>query len=85
MSGQSGKLVAGVVVLHLLCCGLPLLFAAGAFAGSGALLGSGMLVAVGVAGLATAAVVAVGRARRGSDPQCCAPEPATGFVESGRR
>lgn len=71
MSGQGGKLVAGFVVLHVLCCGLPLLIAAGAFTGAGALLGSGALVAAGLLVMALAVGVAVRRAGRAGDADCC--------------
>lgn len=71
MSGQGGKLVAGFVVLHVLCCGLPLLIAAGAFTGAGALLGSGALVGAGLLAAAVAVVVAVRRDRRATDANCC--------------
>jgi hypothetical protein len=68
-----GRLVTGFVVLHVLCCGLPVLIAAGTFAGFGALLGSGLFIGVGVAVLTGAVALAVPRLRRSSDPQCCAP------------
>jgi hypothetical protein len=71
MSGQSGKLLAGFVVLHVLCCGLLLLGGAGALTAAGALLGNSALVAAGL--VAVVAVVAVGlwRSRRGSGDDCC--------------
>jgi hypothetical protein len=86
MSKQSGQLVAGFVVLHVLCCGLPLLIAAGAFTGFGAVFGNGLLLAVGAALLAVAVAAAVRRARRGSEARCC-PSSARprDFSESGRR
>ncbi|MDP9435028.1 MAG: hypothetical protein M3P93_07475, partial [Actinomycetota bacterium] len=71
MSGQGGKLVAGFVVLHVLCCGLPLLIAAGAFTGAGAVLGNGPLVAAGLLALLAALAVAVRRGRRSTDDDCC--------------
>jgi uncharacterized membrane protein len=79
----SGKLLGGLAVLHVLCCGLPLLIAAGAFAGFGAVLGNGLLVATGVAALAVA--FAVRRVRRGSDAACCAADAMPqGLIDSGR-
>jgi predicted lipid-binding transport protein (Tim44 family) len=71
MSGQGGKLVAGFVALHVLCCGLPLLIAAGAFTGAGALLGNGTLLAAGLLAVLAAAAFAVRRSRRPSDDDCC--------------
>lgn len=65
MSSQRGRLLAGFVALHLLCCGLPLLIAAGAFTGAGAALGSSTLVAAGAAAAVAAVLVAVRRARSG--------------------
>ncbi|MEX2658304.1 MAG: hypothetical protein WD232_01305 [Acidimicrobiales bacterium] len=35
MTRQGGKLFAGFVGFHVLCCGLPLLIATGAFTGGG--------------------------------------------------
>jgi membrane protein implicated in regulation of membrane protease activity len=72
--------------VHVLCCGLPLLIAAGAFTGLGAVLGNGLLFAVGSAILAVALAAAVRRARRGSDAQCC-PSSARpqDVTASGRR
>jgi hypothetical protein len=71
MSGQGGKLLAGFVALHVLCCGLLLLGGAGALTAAGALLGNGALVAAGL--VAVLAVVAVGlwRSRRASGDDCC--------------
>ena len=71
MSGQGGKLVAGFVVLHVLCCGVPLLLAAGAFTGAGAVLGNGALVAAGLLAVLAAVAVAVGRIRRAGQDDCC--------------
>jgi hypothetical protein len=86
MSGQTGKLVAGFVVLHVLCCGLPLLIAAGAFTGFGAALGNGTWVAVGIVALAVAVLGWTRRARRSNDVECCAPAAsAKRLIESGRR
>jgi predicted lipid-binding transport protein (Tim44 family) len=73
MSGQGGKLVAGFVALHVLCCGLPLLIAAGAFTGAGALLGNGTLLAAGLLAVLAAAAFAVRRSRRLSDDCCHTP------------
>ncbi len=84
MSGQGGRVLAGFVVLHLLCCGVPLLIAAGAFTGAGAAMGSTTLLAVGVA----AAAVAVRRARRApgtADSDCCAVQPDDERVATGER
>jgi hypothetical protein len=88
MSGQGGKLLAGFVVLHVLCCGLPLLIAAGAFTGAGAILGNGALVAAGLVASAVAVAVAVRRGRRAADGDCCstnASDTANTRALSGQR
>lgn len=88
MSGQGGRLLAGFVVLHVLCCGLPLLIAAGAYTGAGAALGSTTLVAVGVAAAAAAILFAVRRARGGrqaTDRDCCDVQPADDRLPTGER
>jgi membrane protein implicated in regulation of membrane protease activity len=89
MSGRGGRVLAGFVVLHLLCCGLPLLIAAGAFTGAGAAaLGSTTLVAMGVAAAVVAVLFAVRRARsgRGSvDGDCCDVRPDDERVATGER
>jgi predicted lipid-binding transport protein (Tim44 family) len=69
MSGQGGKLLAGFVALHVLCCGLPLLIAAGAFTGAGAVLGNGTLLAAGLLAVLAAVAFAARRSRRPDD--CC--------------
>lgn len=61
--GRGGQLAVGFVLLHVLCCGLPLLLAAGAFGGVGALLGSPLLLAVGAVAVLAAVVPAVVRMR----------------------
>jgi hypothetical protein len=86
MSGQRNRLIAGFVVLHVLCCGLPLLIAAGAFTGLGAVLGNGTWATVGIVTLAAAVLVRVRRAERSNDAACCAPAASVkGLMESGRR
>lgn len=69
--GRGGRLLTGFVLLHVLCCGLPLLIAAGAFTGAGAVLGSGALVAAGLLAVLAAVAVAVRRARRAGQDDCC--------------
>jgi hypothetical protein len=71
VSAQGGKLITGFVVLHVLCCGLPLLIAAGAFTGAGALLGNGALVAAGLLAVLAAVAFAVRRGRRAPGEDCC--------------
>jgi O-antigen/teichoic acid export membrane protein len=88
MSGQGGRLLTGFVVLNILCCGLPLLIAAGAFTGAGAALGSAALVAVGATAAAVAVLFAVWRARGGRgavDGDCCDVQPGADRVPTGRR
>ncbi len=75
--GNGGKLLAGLAVLPILCCGLPLLIGAGVFTGASALLGSGALVAVGLVALLMAVVVAVRRSPRGADADCCRTSDAS--------
>ena len=85
MSGRGGKLLAGFVVLHVLCCGLPLLIAAGAFAGAGALLDSGALVAVGLLGVLATVGLAVRRSRRASHADCCAVRESVSGADADAR
>jgi hypothetical protein len=85
MSGQGGKLVAGFVVLHVLCCGLPLLLAAGAFTGAGAVLGNGALVAAGVLAVLAAVAVAGRRGRRAGQEDCCSVSDTEAPTMSGQR
>jgi hypothetical protein len=76
-SGNGGKLLAGLAVLPILCCGLPLLIGAGVFAGAGALLGSGTLVAVGLVPVLLTVAVAVRGGRRAADADCCRTSEAS--------
>jgi hypothetical protein len=69
-----GKLLAGFVVLHVLCCGALLLGGAGALAAAGGLMGQPLLVVAGVLLLAVAVGLAVRRARGATGP-ACAVEP----------
>jgi hypothetical protein len=88
MSSQGGKLVAGFVVLHVLCCGLLLLGGAGALAAAGALLGNGALFAAGLLAVLAAVAVAVRRGRRRAGDDCCrvpAASDAVGGVLSEKR
>jgi hypothetical protein len=71
MSGRGGRLISGFVVLHVLCCGLPLLVAAGAFTGAGALLGNGALVAAGLLAVLAAVAVAIRGGRGPAGDDCC--------------
>jgi hypothetical protein len=78
MSGQGGKLLAGFVVLHVLCCGLLLLGGAGALTAAGALLGNGALFAAGLLAVLAAVAVAVRRGRRSAGDNCCRTPAASG-------
>ena len=82
MSGRGGKLLGGFIVLHVLCCGLPLLIAAGAFTGAGALLDSGALVAIGLLGVLAAVGLAVRRSRGARDADCCAVPDAVSDADA---
>lgn len=75
--GNGGKLLAGLAVLPILCCGLPLLIGAGVFTGASALLGNGALVAVGLVAVLVAVAVAVRRSRRAADADCCRTSDAS--------
>lgn len=78
--GRGRHLVAGLVVLHLLCCGLPLLIAAGVLGGTGALTSSPALLAAGAAVLVAAGAVAVTRlrpSRSATTEACCPPAQQT--------
>lgn len=72
--GRDTKLLAGFVVLHVLCCGALLLGGAGVLAAAGGVLGQPLLVAGGALLLAVAIGVAVRRARATSVREV-APEP----------
>jgi hypothetical protein len=67
------KLLLGFVVLHVLCCGLPLLLAAGLVTGVGGLLRNPVVLGVGVALLGAALLPALRRARAERDDDCCRP------------
>jgi hypothetical protein len=82
--GRTGKMLVGFAVLHVLCCGLPLLFAAGAFGGVGALLGSPALLAAGAAAAVVALALGAGRARRARGADCCRAEDLGGQTEIPR-
>lgn len=73
--GAGGRLLAGFVVLHVLCCGLPLLVASGVLSGAGALLTSPVLLTAGAVVAGAAVLVALRRARRSDEPPCCSAEP----------
>jgi hypothetical protein len=75
-SRSDGKLVLGFVVLHVLCCGLPLLIAAGVVTGVGGLLRNPLVLAVGVGTLIAAVLPALRRAGATRDGECC-PPPGT--------
>jgi hypothetical protein len=81
---RAGKMLLGFAVLHVLCCGLPLLVAAGAFGGVGALLGSPALLAAGAAAAVVALVLGAGRARRARGADCCRAEDLGGQTETAR-
>ncbi len=69
--GRGGRLLLGLVLVHVLCCGVPLLLAAGALGGAGALLRSPVLLAGGAVAVLAAVGLAVGRVR-GRREACCA-------------
>lgn len=87
----------GVVLVTMLCCGLPLLvIAAGMFGMTGALTGSAWMIVVGMilaAGLAAWLLSRRRREARASGEDCCAParfrggsssaEPLTETVRAG--
>lgn len=67
--------VGGFFLLHLLCCGLPLLIAAGALGAAGSVLGNPWVIAAAVT-LAAVTLVWALRRRTGVPSQaedCCAP------------
>lgn len=70
------RMLLGFVVLHVLCCGVPLLIAGGALGGVGALLSSPVLLVAGAVALLFAAVTAV-RAVRARRDACCASDPVS--------
>lgn len=76
--GRRGVLpVLGLILLPVLCCGLPLLIAAGAFGILGSVLGNPWVIAGAVALAAGLLVLAVRRqhaSRRDVADDCCTPD-----------
>jgi hypothetical protein len=68
-----GKLLAGFLALHVVCCGLVLLVGAGVLSSTGTLLGSPLLIASGIGALAVGSLRVVRDRRRAP---CCTPEDA---------
>jgi hypothetical protein len=79
--GRGGKMLLGMGLLHVVCCGLPLLLAAGALGGVGALLSSPLLLAAGALGVLAVVGLAVRRMRAGQDADCCTPSDVTPRAE----
>lgn len=68
--------VGGFVLLHVLCCGLPLLIAAGALGAAGSFLGNPWVILGAVALAAVVLFWALRRRRPGASggmDDCCAP------------
>ncbi|MEV8338857.1 hypothetical protein [Leucobacter sp. NPDC077196] len=68
--------VGGFFLLHVLCCGLPLLIAAGALGAAGSILANPWVIAVAVLMAAGVLVWALQRRRKGASvdtKDCCAP------------
>ncbi len=74
-AARGGKVVLGVVLLHAVCCGVPLLVAAGVFTSGRALLRLPLLIMVGAVLAVAAVVVALRRGGRTQPDACCAPSP----------
>ncbi|MHA7295207.1 hypothetical protein [Arthrobacter sp. HLT1-21] len=77
---KTALVVAGFVLLHVLCCGLPLLIAAGALGATGSLLGNPWLITAAVV-LALGVLVWVFRRRasgKTDDGDCCVPPGTPG-------
>lgn len=73
--------VGGFFLLHVLCCGLPLLIAAGALGAAGSILANPWVIAAAVFLAAGALVWALQRRRKGSSgdtKDCCAPAAESG-------
>lgn len=69
--------VGGFFLFHLLCCGLPLLIAAGALGAAGSVLGNPWFITAAVALAAVTLVWALRRRRAGASGEtedCCAPD-----------
>lgn len=73
----------GVVLLPVLCCGLPVLIAAGALGATGSVLGSPWLIGGAVAVLLGVVMWRVRRASGSGDDACCPPDPP-GYDTTGR-
>lgn len=67
----------GLILVPVLCCGLPVLIAAGALAGVGSVLGNPWLIGAAVALLAGVVAWRIRRHTGTATPPdgCCAPEP----------
>jgi hypothetical protein len=68
---RTDKLLGGFVLLHVLCCGVPLLIAAGVVTGAALLTCGAVLIAVSAAPV-TVGVLAV-QARDRTNARCCTP------------
>lgn len=78
--GQRTALVTGaLLLLPVLCCGLPLLIAGGALAGLGTVLGNPWMIGAAIALLVGIVVWRIrrraGAATRSEGDECCAPQP----------
>jgi hypothetical protein len=80
-NGRTWAAVAGIGVLLVVCCALPVLIAGGVLAGLGGVLGSPWLLGLGVLVVAAAVAFTMTRNRHGfpeagtgTPPGCCGPD-----------
>lgn len=83
-AGQDGTrstlATIGIVLLPVLCCGLPVLIVSGALGGIGAALGNPWVIGAAVVLALLLLATRVRRHPRGSaDGACCPPERPTGY------
>ncbi|MFJ6272397.1 hypothetical protein HTS88_21235 [Pseudarthrobacter oxydans] len=80
-SNRTAWAVGGFFLLHVLCCGLPLLIAAGALGAAGSVLANPWVIAAAAflaAGVLVRALQRRRKAASGDTEDCCAPGAGSG-------
>ncbi|MGG5752833.1 hypothetical protein ACQ3I4_09430 [Zafaria sp. Z1313] len=78
---RTGLVIGGFVLLHVLCCGLPLLIAAGALGAVGSFLGNPWVILAAVALAVTVLLWTLRRRQPGTTDKmedCCSPAAGSG-------